>query len=178
MPTAILLYFDPLSEQRIRGLWQQLARDGVSNDLPASGIRPHLTLAVFDKLDCLPCEKVLARFAQRTRHLDLSAAHFGVFYQPEVTLFLAPTPTGSLLDFHAALHRSLKTHAHNSWQVYQPDSWVPHCTLAMNLSREKITPALASCSSMALPVALHATQIAAADFLPLTDLFRYDLMEE
>jgi len=178
MPTAILLYFDSSSEQRLCRMWQQLARDGVSNDLPASGIRPHLTLAVFDKLDCLPCEKVLARFAQLTRHLDLRAAHFGVFFQPEITLFLAPTPTRSLLDFHAALHQRLASQAQGSWQVYQPGTWVPHCTLAMNLSREDIAPAMASCASMPLPVDLHATQIAAADFIPLTDLFRYDLAEE
>ncbi len=177
MPYAIVLYFNSDAENHIRRLWEELAAQGISTELPASGIRPHLTLAIYDELSCQPCENQLSRFAAQTAQLRLTSSHLGIFSQPEIVLFLAPTPAQSLLDFHAHIHTQVSSEGQSPWPLYQPGSWVPHITLAMNLTPASLECAVSVCAALPLPLELKATQVGAVEFLPAKDLFRYSLKE-
>ena len=44
MPAAITLIFNDDASRYIAGLWEALARAGLSSSQPALGYRPHLTL--------------------------------------------------------------------------------------------------------------------------------------
>lgn len=175
MPYAIVLYFNRAAEKKIRDVWKALADRGISTEVSSSGIRPHITLAIYDELKCQPCRDELAKFAARTNRLEIRITHMGVFRQPETVLFLAPTVTRELLDLHASIHESMAAHAGSSWEVYQPAKWVPHCTLAMNLDDGKLSQAITCCRSIELPWQLHATGIGAVEFVPVSDLFQFDL---
>lgn len=175
MPYAIVLYFDQPSETSIRTIWANLAKDAITADISNSGIRPHLTLAIYDELRCQPCEMELEKFAAQTSHLKIQADHIGVFYKPDITLFLAPTPTKRLLGFQASIHKNLSGKVTNSWKMYQPGNWVPHCTIAMDLDLEQLSKAVISSAAIQMPVNLHATQIGAVEFLPVSELFSYNL---
>lgn len=178
MPSAIVLYFDPTTEKVIQNIWGKLAKQGISDEIEASGIQPHITLAVYDRLDCEPCENELEKFAAQANRLDLEAVYPGIFFHPETVLFLAIAITPQLLDFHAEIHKNLQHLAGKSWELYQPGNWVPHCTLAMNLKQKELHQALTVCSKLDLPMRLHVTRIGAVEFLPISDLFQYDLKKE
>ncbi len=175
MPYAIVLYFDQPTENQVRGIWEGLAEAGISREILNSGIHPHITLAIYDDLQCQPCEKALNKFATRTGRLKIQVSHLGFFSRPEFVLFLAPTVTAQLLEFHAKVHKSLAQEAGKSWEIYQPGNWVPHCTLVMNLDAPKLNQAISHCKKISLPLQLHATRIGAVEFVPVADLFQYDL---
>ncbi len=178
MPSAVVLYFDAASEKAIRKIWKNLAKIGIPDEIEASGIQPHITLAVYDRLDCEPCENELEKFAARGNRLDIQAVYTGIFFHPETVLFLSISVTPQLLDFHAEIQQSLQHLAGKPWELYQPGNWVPHCTLAMNLKQKELHQALALCRKLDLPMRLHAARIGAVEFLPVGDLFQYELKKD
>jgi len=172
-----LIYINQ-SEKPIRAIWEKLARKNISPEILESGIRPHITLAVYDELQCQSCEKELTQLAARTSSVSLQATHVGVFYHPELVVFLAPTPTRELLDFQAEVHACLLRDAGNPWEMYLPEKWVPHCTLAINIQADQLPMTLSTCSELHLPFEIQVTQIGASEFLPIKDLFKFNLKSE
>ncbi len=177
MPYAVVLYFNKHSEKFIREIWTKLSDNGIPSEIHHVGIRPHITLGIYDDLTCQPCDNELSRFAPQTSHLHLECTHLGIFTQPEKVLFLAPTATRELIDFHTHIHKLLDRQTKGAWELYQPGKWVPHCTLALDMDQEKLDQAVSVCSNIKLPVDLHATQIGVVEFLPVTEMFKFDLKE-
>ncbi|MGA9398085.1 MAG: hypothetical protein WBV22_07480 [Anaerolineaceae bacterium] len=46
MPYAVHLFFDPVTEQAIQTIWQELVDSGIAPYLGVSGNRPHISLAL------------------------------------------------------------------------------------------------------------------------------------
>jgi 2'-5' RNA ligase len=59
-------------------------------------------------------------------------------------LFLAVTPTRELLAVHAEAAGSLEAGGVAVWDHYRVGSWVPHCTLAQDLSPPQVPAAVAA----------------------------------
>lgn len=175
MPYAVDLFFDEPSEKPIREIWAKLARLNISSEIPNSGIRPHITMAVFDNLKCQPCEKKLSQYAAHTAGISLCMTHLGVFYRPEIVVFLAPTPTRELLEFQAGVHQCLAKHADKPWDIYLPGNWVPHCTLAINLDKNLLPTVISQCTDIQFPFNVQVAQIGVSEFLPIRDLYKLDL---
>ena len=177
MPYAIVLYFDKSSENKIQEIWDTLADAGITNEFQALNIRPHITLAIYDELHCQPCDNKLARFANQANHLHMTFSHIGAFLQPEKVIFLSPTPTKALINFQASVHKHIVEDTHNPWEMYLPDKWVPHCTLALNLKEAQMNKVMSICTDIHLPIEMYANQIGAVEFLPMKSLYEYDLQK-
>lgn len=178
MSFALVMYFDHASEKPIRTLWQKIADAGLTSSLPDSGVRPHLTLSVFNEIDCLPCEEELEIFARRTRLLNLEASHIGIFAVPEPVVFIAPTPTKDLITFHQHLINAIAPQATPTNKMYKPGSWVPHCTVALDFKKEDAPQIVRISMDFPLPFKLRATQIGVVRFQPIKPLFNFDLMPD
>jgi len=175
MPFALVMYFDSPSEKPIRDLWQKIADAGITSTLVKAGVRPHLTLSVFDQLSCLPCEEELEDFAHKTRLIDLQATHIGFFTKPDPVVFVAPTPTRELMDFHRNVLLALTPDAEPISANYLPGTWVPHCTVALDFPRKRMPDVVDLCLDLPLPFNLRATQVGVVEFQPMKDLFKYNL---
>ena len=57
------------------------------------------------------------------------------------SLFLAPGRTAPLLAVHVRLNDVLQERGIVQWPHYLPGSWVPHCTLAMNVTPAELSAA-------------------------------------
>ena len=66
MPYGVMLYFDVQTEETISNIWQSLAKHDLSSSMLDAGIRPHLTLAIYEELDCRPCENELVKITSNT----------------------------------------------------------------------------------------------------------------
>ncbi len=175
MPFAIVLFFDQVTEEKVSAIWNDLSREDIFPEQTSVMIRPHITLAVFENLDCLPCEEELNGFITDARNLDIRIAHIGMFFKPEAVLFLAPTVTAPLLNLHAGVHKYFQEKSGEPWEIYQPGNWVPHCTLAINLDWQKLAKALVLCSQLKLPMNLRAGTVSAVEFVPGDDFYRRDI---
>ena len=70
---------------------------------------------------------------------------------------LGSTPTEGLLDTHRKVHAALADVAEESWSVYEPGTWVPHCTLAMNADHPERLLSHLDCNSRYLQLLAKRT---------------------
>ena len=153
-----------------------LEKDNLASGILDAGIRPHITLAIYDELNCQPCDGELAKISSKTESIFLQLSHFGFFSNPEPVVFIAPVPTKGLLEFHSNLHSRLAKQAKKPWELYQPGKWVPHCTLALNFRTENLPKIIHRCQSLPLPMDVNAVQLGVVEFQPVKDLFKYDFL--
>ena len=175
MPFALVMYFDSLSEKPIRELWQKIADAGITSTLARAGVRPHLTLTIFDQVSRIPREDELAGFARKSHLTDLQATYIGFFSQPDPVVFVAPTPTQELMDFHRSIIHVLMEDAQPISANYLPGTWVPHCTIALDFPKKRIPEVVELCLDLPLPFIMHATQVGVVEFQPMKDLFKCNL---
>jgi 2'-5' RNA ligase len=132
MPYAITLRTDEAAASQIRAIWRELAARGISDEMTRLGYVPHLTMAILP--DGVSEARLItaARECASWRAMPIRLAGFNRFPGNRETLFLAPVVTPALLDAHAALHVLLEDVSIDPY--YSRDTWVPHVTLASDLT--------------------------------------------
>lgn len=178
MAFAVVLYFEESQERLFLKVWEDLAKEKLTTDLVEAEIRPHITLAIYDELNCQPCESQLARVASQTHPFAFHLTHLGLFTKPEPVVFAAPTFTEELLNFHKHLHDLLVTESKNPWEMYLPGKWVPHCTLALGFDLKDLGRIFEKCLELKLPMQVSADQVGVVDFQPMKDVFRFRLISD
>ena len=177
MPYGVMLYFDVQTEKTISNIWQSLAKHDLSSSMLDAGIRPHLTLAIYEDLDCRPCENELVKITSNTPSPSIMFSNLGLFTNPEPVIFAAPLVTKELLDFHNELHLRLSGDGKAPWELYKPGKWVPHCSLALGYKMENEAKIIRLCQEMPLPMKVQAVQMGVVNFKPVKDLFNYDFLK-
>lgn len=140
---AVVLYFDEMTDHRVRRAWASLEAHGVRSAASTYGgdYRPHLTLAIVDTYRAGGVASSLRRPLANVAGLPVTLASLGFFLTEQAPAFLSVTATARLLSLHEDVHDALGDR--DSWSYYTPDNWVPHCTLAMGVeSPSAVTRAL------------------------------------
>ncbi len=149
MPYAITLRLDANAASGVVAIWDELAARGISDDAIRLGYPPHLTLAVLpDDADESRLLTATRETAAGWRALPVSLASIGFFPGTPATMFLAPVVSPELLERHSGLLASLAGETIDPH--YQIGRWVPHVTLAKDLS--DIAPAVAILRPTRLPI--------------------------
>ncbi|MYC75599.1 2'-5' RNA ligase family protein [Candidatus Poribacteria bacterium] len=159
MPFVAELYFDPSTEERIRGVWKTLDEAGISDSMPKGGYRPHVSLGVCDHLETNSLAQELTTFTAKVTPFRLLFPNIGIFSTSEGVVYLGATVTAELLNVHTAFHEIFKKHAKEQREYYTVGQWVPHCTLAFGLSEDQIAEAVIVCRQMDLPVSTEVKGI-------------------
>jgi 2'-5' RNA ligase len=112
-----------------------------------AGNRPHVSLAVYNEIPNSAdfAEKFSAFFIGRRKiHFHMEA--IGSF-PASGTCFVSPTVTENLFKLHKGFHDEFSDFKELASRYYFPDKWIPHCTLATQLTRDKLATALNYCSA-------------------------------
>ncbi len=149
MPIAVTLDLDADAASRIEPLWDALERDATLPTTRRLGVRPHLSLAVYDSLD--PAA-LLAR-------LD----------------FLGPVADRVLLDLHGAFHHEFADCVDRCIAHYRPLHWVPHLTLAQDVAAAALPQAVGRLADPMTPFAGTLDVLSVVRYLPVEPLARYVL---
>jgi 2'-5' RNA ligase len=173
MPYAVVFYLDPQKSAPLERVIHELAQTNVAPYLHNAKIPPHVTLAIYDDLDCQPCEQRIAGLAKETRGFDLNFSYLGLFHSESRVIFLGVTVKRELLSYHERLHALLKRDASHPWELYQPGNWVPHCTLATDFAEDETMHAMQICSSLQLPIDIRVASLGVVQFEPITPLYSY-----
>ena len=167
MPYALELGLDDHAAAVVRRVWHDLEDAGIVY-MARSGARPHVSVGIWDSLDRAAAEAELTRFAGEAAPVPITLASVGFF--PQVALFLAPTVTAALLELQAGLHARFSRIGAAPWGHYRPSMWVPHCTLATDVTAEQFTRALEVARRVALPIACRLVEIGIVEFRPVKQL--------
>lgn len=172
---AIELYFDPALENQVLKAWNVLARRQISTQLIEIESRPHITLFSSPLIEPARLENIIKSFAGKQEPLPLSFSSIGSLPNDKNVLFLAPTPTLSLLQFHSQLCDALKKEGIEIGEEYRPDSWIPHCPVAQEVPKIRMGEAFSVLRDLKLPVTGYAMDIGLVEFSPVRELFSFVL---
>ncbi|KAF5740352.1 hypothetical protein HS088_TW11G00419 [Tripterygium wilfordii] len=172
---AIELYFDPALENQVLKAWNVLARRQISTQLIEIESRPHITLFSNPFIDPTKLESIIKTFASKQEPLPLSFSAIGSLPSDQNVLFLSPTPTVSLLQFHSQLCDAMKKEGIDIGEEYRPDSWVPYCAVAEEVPRTRIGEAFCVLRDLKLPVTGYVMDIGLVEFSPVRELFSFML---
>jgi 2'-5' RNA ligase len=137
MGHAVELLFDPTTEAALKGLWARLETAGVPSLASRTHRRhrPHISLSVAERIDAAQLQG--ARDLLATTHLDVTLYAPAVFPRPGV-LYLSVVPTLALLRLHQEVHAALRDGMVAPRDGYSVGAWMPHCTLAQDLTRAQL----------------------------------------
>ena len=172
MPYAVELHFDDESRVALVALSTQIQVTCGGMDLVASGGAPHLSLALFAAPDLARLQPLLMCFAQQVASFPLSFAAVGTFPGSQGVLYLAPVVTLQLLTLHRDFHAQLAAAGLSSNVLYQPDRWVPHCTVGFRLPVATIGHAVALCRAASWPTPVSVSAIRLVEFSPQSETAR------
>jgi 2'-5' RNA ligase len=178
MAYAVVFYFDEISEIQILNVWNDLEKENLFPFRPMGGIRPHMTLAIFDSINCAECEGEIKHFSEKSGIFNIKADHFGIFPNQSSVLFIAPPPNNQLMAFHEKIHQILTGNVEGSWEMYKPGNWVPHCTLAQDIKANDLSAVIEICMRMKLPLDFLITQVGVVEFEPIIPLFEINLADD
>jgi len=158
---ALELYLDVEATRRVRTLWKALEDEGIPTlaSLLNQKHRPHVSLAVARQLAPDAVASALDGLPVG-RGLRLDLDFVGQFVGR--ILWLGVVPTAELLDHHRVVHERLATAGVETWDVYQPGRWVPHCTISMRVPNPLMAPAVRRCLEF-LPVPATAVGASVTD---------------
>ncbi|OIT34842.1 hypothetical protein A4A49_63880 [Nicotiana attenuata] len=172
---AIELYFDPALENQVLKAWNVLARRQISTQLIEIESRPHITLFSSPYIDPLKLENVVKSFSSKQESLPLSFGSIGSLPNGDNVLFLAPTPTLSLLQFHSQLFEAMKKEGIEIREEHRPDTWIPYCPVAEEVPKTRMGEAFTVLRDLKLPVAGYAMEIALVEYPPVREVFSFVL---
>lgn len=144
---AFVGYLDHETEVNFQGLWKDLSEKDISQyGVETKGKRPHITIADYDNLDKNKFIQLADKLYEDKQKIDMALNILGTFINSG-TLFIAPTLSTNLLDFHRSHHNYFRTFNQNENSFYLPDKWSPHCTIASRLDEDKMVQAFRYCKN-------------------------------
>ena len=166
MGYAIELTFDAATDERIRGLWQQLAGDGDCL-LEAIGSRPHVSLAVFDGIDAKRVGAGLQALARQLAPAPVSLDAVGCFSGTSPVLFLEPRRDTWLRRARDVFDRWCASHELVPRAHYETARWMPHCTVGQALTADQLDAAWPVLHALDLPWTGRIEGIRLVSFRPV-----------
>ncbi|HEX3590434.1 MAG TPA: 2'-5' RNA ligase family protein [Pseudonocardiaceae bacterium] len=142
MAQALECYFDDEADDAVRALWQRLEQARVPSLATHDG-RPHVTFAVGGAIPA-GARKDLTTDLTRLAMPRLWLYTLGTFPTAANGLFLGAVTDAELLAVHVAVHDTLAGRVRDPWASYLPGAWVPHCTLAQDLTPGQLATAFAA----------------------------------
>ncbi|MCR8847441.1 2'-5' RNA ligase family protein [Rossellomorea sp. SC111] len=161
----VIALFDDKTEEQIKGIWKELAVKNISYyEEEINDARPHITLGSYTELDKEAYIESLDTFYEHRAPFSITFNTVGSFLNFG-TLFLSPTVTRELLEFHASHYDHFHSFNHQANPLYLPDNWIPHCTLANKLSPEKLAEGFEHCLGKGDTIEAEITDIAIIELI-------------
>lgn len=165
----ISIYFDEKTDKQIRRLMAQVAEQTGNTFMLDNHVPPHITVAAIETRDENAAIAVLEKCVQQLGKGELRFISAGAFF-PQV-LYLEPVLNEYLHQIACAVNTAVKDLPDTIVSpYYQPFSWLPHVTLAKQLSEEQMLMAFETLQKRFVSFEGTVTRIGIAKTNPHRDL--------
>ena len=175
MAYAVELNLSTGSAARVVTLWKRFAEESISSVMLDVGAKPHISLASFEDLDPLALQDDLRHFAATTKPLLVALSSVGAFPTSEGVVFLAPVVTRELLDVHERFQGLLGSTGAGCLGYWWPGRWVPHCTVATEITPDKLGRAIELCLQSEVFGTVTLDEVSLIEFRPVHEIYAFPL---
>lgn len=142
-----------------------------------SGSRPHISLAVYNNVDVALLSERLYKFLIGRKTVKLRFESISAFPTDPAVIFIAPGMTNELFTLHKNYHALMSGCLKDEWGYYLPDKWVPHCALAMDVPKLKVSNIIQHLTTDFQQFDFSIEEIGIVEFRPVNHLITYKLTE-
>ena len=136
----VSLYFDDETNKRIQGYIQNVAEKSGNRYMVEHNVPPHITISAFEACKEDEIVNVLENAVSNMNSCELQWIGIGIFKTS--TLFIQPVLNEYLHDMSSTIYESIVDIPDTKIsKYYQPFSWLPHATIAKQLSEEEMRKA-------------------------------------
>jgi len=172
---AVELFLDAEAEAKVLAFRDIIYRDGVK---PVQGLmndKPHISLAVFPRIDSQKLITLTEEYTNNLTRFKFRLGAAGTFPTSGNVLFLYPVPSLELLAAHAEFHHRLQLAGLQSSPYYFPGNWVPHLTLEFDIAKEELCQSVGIFKEKFEPIDGEFTQVGVVGFRPVEYLASFDI---
>jgi len=170
----ISIYFDEKTDKQIRKLITQIAVKTGNTFMQDNHVPPHITVAAIETRDEEAAIEELEKCVQQLEQGKLRFISTGAFF-PQV-LYLEPVLNKYLHELACAVNVAVKDLPETIVSpYYQPFSWLPHVTLAKQLSEEQMLGAFETLQKRFVSFEGTVTRVGIARTNPHRDLCVWEL---
>jgi len=172
----ISIYFDEKTDKQIQKLMVQIAEKTGNTFIQNHHVPPHITVAAIETRDENVAIAALEECVQKLQQGKLRFISVGAFF-PQV-LYLQPVLNEYLHELSCSVNTAVKDLPETIVSpYYQPFSWLPHVTLAKQLSREQMLVAFETMQKRFASFEGIVTRIGIAKTNPHRDIKVWELGE-
>lgn len=175
MAIGVSLWFDADLETRVRDLWRALSEAGIDSPLFDGRYRPHITLGVWEAVQHQDLQEAIHPRVRDWRKFGVEFRSIGLLPEGDGVVFLQPLVTDALLAIQREAFMIASTLGVPTLPYYAPGCWIPHCTMAWHVSRDRILKAADLLLADALPLKGTATAVGIVDTPAEIELRRFEL---
>ncbi len=157
MAHALECYFDHAADEAVGALRQRLELAAV----PVVGGRPRLLFAVAGTIPPAT-RRSLAKDLALLAMPSVWLYTLGTFPTSQNALLLGAVTDAELLAVHVAVHDALAGRVRDPWAHHLPGMWVPHCTLAEDVTPEQLVAGFAALHPIE-PIRARIVEVAVRD---------------
>lgn len=173
MKYAVILRFDEVTELKFLRLMDSIVMSGVNDYMLVNKVPPHVTVAAIESENLNQLTNIIEDISPNLMSGNLVWCSIGVF-NPNV-LFLAPVLNEYLIQACALVNKSLFKEDIKRTSNYLPYQWVPHTTLATNLTDQEINNAFLTVQKEFRPFSGKTTKVLLVQSIPFKIIKEWDL---
>lgn len=135
----VSVYFDKKTEHRIQSYINDVAKESGNAFMIDNNVPPHITISAFETLEEKCVVEVLSNAISQIERNKIEWVTVGEF--PTV-IFIQPVLNEYLHNMSSLIYESIENLPDTKIsKYYKPFSWLPHATIAKQLSEEEIRKA-------------------------------------
>lgn len=173
----VSIYFDEKTNKIIQKHIESVAGKTGNTFMLGGKIPPHITIASFNSKDEKAIPEALDTVISKLTTGSLTWASIGAFL-PHV-IYLTPVLNEYLHTLSTTIHNTLKDLPDTIISpYYTPFNWLPHTTIAKQLTPEELLTAFTTLQTSFSPLKGQVTQIGLAQSNPYKDIKIWQLIDE
>jgi 2'-5' RNA ligase len=175
MALGVQLDLDPAANHRLDALAERLESLPGLETVHRLGVTHHVSLGIHDGDASLAFDDALACLAKTTAPIGLAFSGIGVFPGEQSVLYLAPVVTPELLELHRSFHAAIDGRSPPVRGHYVRGAWVPHVTLALDVTPQALTQAIDLVREVWEPMTARVEALRLIRFFPVETLALHPL---
>lgn len=170
----ISIYFDEDTEKKIKSMMQHVAKATGNTFMLDNHVPPHITVAAVETKQEDVLISCMEGLVKKIECGDIKWVSVGSFSSQ--VIYVQPVLNEYLHDMSVLLARELGQIEETLLSpYYQPFSWLPHCTIAKQLTKEQMQQAYAVLQNDFTPMDGRVIKIGIAKTNPHRDIKVWDL---
>ncbi|MDE7431365.1 MAG: hypothetical protein K2N34_05575 [Lachnospiraceae bacterium] len=176
MGYAIVGYFDKETDEKIRGLWQDLMINGVDDYLYNSENNPHIKFAMYEDFEEINIADEIRNIAKQTKSIDVVFKSYSFYPNEQPFLNIDMAVSMELLRLQAEIREKCdKFSKLLPIDFFDIGIWKPDCQLTREIDQTKLMNAVNCLYERKLPIKGKLERIGLIKFHPAKQIVNFDL---